>query len=207
MSVVINGTTGITDADGGTVLSTADIASQVQAEAGTDNATVMTPLRTAQAIQATKVILGPFATTSGTSITITGIPANVAAIDLWYRGVVCSTNTMVFQIGPSAGVVTTGYTSGVTAYFGNATAQDNNTNGFSVRPWTAGTAVYGLGRIQGFSGGTWMCSASGTAGAAGANGGHNSTGTVTFSGDLVNMTISGGTFSGGSVYLVCEIGA
>ena len=49
MSVVINGTTGITDADGGTVLSTADIASQAQAEAGTDNATVMTPLRTVQA--------------------------------------------------------------------------------------------------------------------------------------------------------------
>lgn len=48
MSVVINGTTGITDADGGTVLSTADIASQVQAEAGTDNATLMTPLRTEQ---------------------------------------------------------------------------------------------------------------------------------------------------------------
>jgi hypothetical protein len=49
MSVVINGSTGITDADGGTVLSTADIASQAQAEAGTDNATVMTPLRTVQA--------------------------------------------------------------------------------------------------------------------------------------------------------------
>lgn len=48
MPVTINGTSGITDADGGTVFSTADIASQAQAEAGTDNTTVMTPLRVEQ---------------------------------------------------------------------------------------------------------------------------------------------------------------
>jgi hypothetical protein len=52
MPVTINGTTGITDADGGTVLSSADIASQIEAEAGTDNAKVVTPLRAAQAIAA-----------------------------------------------------------------------------------------------------------------------------------------------------------
>lgn len=52
MSVVINGTTGITDADGGTVLNTNDLASQAQAEAGTNNTTLMTPLRVQQAILA-----------------------------------------------------------------------------------------------------------------------------------------------------------
>lgn len=52
MPVVIDGSAGITDADGGTVLSTADIASQVQAEAGTDNTTVMTPLRLRNALNA-----------------------------------------------------------------------------------------------------------------------------------------------------------
>ena len=52
MSVTINGSTGITDADGGTVLNTNDFASQAQAEAGTDNTTIMTPLRSAQAITA-----------------------------------------------------------------------------------------------------------------------------------------------------------
>jgi hypothetical protein len=50
MAITLNGSTGITDADGGTVLNTNDLASQAQAEAGTDNTTVMTPLRTAQAI-------------------------------------------------------------------------------------------------------------------------------------------------------------
>lgn len=48
MPVTINGTTGITDADGGTVISSADIASQAEAQAGTDNTKVMTPLRVAQ---------------------------------------------------------------------------------------------------------------------------------------------------------------
>lgn len=48
MPVVIDGTTGITDADGGAVISSADIASQAEAQAGTDNAKVMTPLRVAQ---------------------------------------------------------------------------------------------------------------------------------------------------------------
>jgi len=52
MPITLNGTTGITDVDGGTVLSTADIATQAQAEAGTDNTKVMTPLRVDQAVAA-----------------------------------------------------------------------------------------------------------------------------------------------------------
>lgn len=52
MPITLNGSTGITDADGGTVLNTNDFASQAQAEAGTDNTTIMTPLRSAQAITA-----------------------------------------------------------------------------------------------------------------------------------------------------------
>jgi hypothetical protein len=52
MPITLNGTTGITDADGGTVLSTADFASQAEAEAGTDNTKLMTPLRTDQTILA-----------------------------------------------------------------------------------------------------------------------------------------------------------
>jgi hypothetical protein len=52
MAITIDGSAGITDADGGAVLSTADIASQAQAEAGTSNTTLMTPLRAAEAIAA-----------------------------------------------------------------------------------------------------------------------------------------------------------
>lgn len=53
MAIVLNGSTGITDADGGTVLSTADLASQAEAEAGTDNTKLMTPLRVEQAVAQT----------------------------------------------------------------------------------------------------------------------------------------------------------
>lgn len=52
MPVTINGSTGITDADGGTVLSTADFASQAQAVAGTDNTTIISPLRVRDALNA-----------------------------------------------------------------------------------------------------------------------------------------------------------
>jgi hypothetical protein len=48
MAITLNGSTGITDADGGTVLNTNDFASQAQAEAGTNNTTLMTPLRVQQ---------------------------------------------------------------------------------------------------------------------------------------------------------------
>ena len=52
MPITLNGTTGITDADGGTVVSTADFASQAEAQAGTNNTKLMTPLRAAEAISA-----------------------------------------------------------------------------------------------------------------------------------------------------------
>ena len=52
MAITLNGSTGITDADGGTVLNTNDFSSQAQAQAGTNNTTVMTPLRAAEAITA-----------------------------------------------------------------------------------------------------------------------------------------------------------
>ena len=76
MAITLNGTSGITDADGGTVFSSADIASLAQAQAGTDNTTVMTPLRTAQEITALgggMILLGTLTTTSGTTQTLSGL--------------------------------------------------------------------------------------------------------------------------------------
>lgn len=48
MSIVLDGSNGITNADGGTVLDTSNLATQAEAEAGTDNTTLMTPLRVEQ---------------------------------------------------------------------------------------------------------------------------------------------------------------
>jgi hypothetical protein len=59
----------------GTIFSSADIASQAQAEAGTDNTTVMTPLRTKQAVSALASVPAYTGTettpTTGTSYTFT----------------------------------------------------------------------------------------------------------------------------------------
>ncbi len=71
MTVTINGTTGIIDADGGSVLSSADIASLGEAQAKTDNTKVMTPLRVAQAINL--VSLGSTSTNGVTTRTISGL--------------------------------------------------------------------------------------------------------------------------------------
>ena len=59
----------------GTVLSNADLASQALAEAGSDNVTLMTPLRTAQAVLAQESMtpLGTLTTTSGTTQTLSGL--------------------------------------------------------------------------------------------------------------------------------------
>lgn len=69
----------ISTADGGTGNPniSASIASQAEAEAGTDNTKLMTPLRSAQAIAAlvpkSMVLLGTIATTSGTTVTLSGL--------------------------------------------------------------------------------------------------------------------------------------
>lgn len=77
MPVTINGTTGITDADGGTVLSSADIASQAQAEAGTNNTVLMTPARAAQAIAA---LSGFQNMTIGATSSSFTVPSNVTRL-------------------------------------------------------------------------------------------------------------------------------
>lgn len=69
----------VTNGDGvsGNPTVAADLASQAEAEAGTNNTKLMTPLRTAQAISALSlsptVLLGSVATTSGTTQSLTGL--------------------------------------------------------------------------------------------------------------------------------------
>lgn len=70
-----------------TLVGTADFASQAQAEAGTDNTTLMTPLRAAQAISALSMtFLGTITTTSGTSQSLSGLTLTP------YKFLICSFN-------------------------------------------------------------------------------------------------------------------
>lgn len=78
MAVTVNGTTGITDADGAQFLSTSAISSQVDAIAGTENTKIMTPLRVKEAIDNVHIIASQAEAIAGTNNTKIMTPLRVA---------------------------------------------------------------------------------------------------------------------------------
>lgn len=170
MPVTINGSTGITDADGGTVLSSADIATQAEAQAGTDNTKVMTPLRVADAISSRIFSQSQLFTASGTFNTPAGV-------------------TQVYAVVAAAGGGGSGYNSG-----GSAAGQYGGFGGLAVgiisvsgaMAVTVGTG--GTGGATGASGTAGGTSSFGTLSATGGGGG-----TTTVIG--ANGVGSGGTFN------------
>jgi hypothetical protein len=66
----------------------------------------------------------PTAFNSGTSYTVTGLPTGIRQLNMMLQNVTVSSNSnMLFQIGTSGGLVTTGYTSnGVNTYSGSVSA-------------------------------------------------------------------------------------
>lgn len=135
------------------------VASQAQAEAGTDNATAMTPLRTAQAIRAQNITLGTSQAATGTSVDFTGIPSWAKRVTVLFDGVSTNgTSQIVIYIGDSGGLETTGYNSG--AAFGPGGGQFSNSGaGFILEPATALSAAgqrWGSMVIERLTGNTWV---------------------------------------------------
>lgn len=82
----------------------------------------------------------PVATTSGTSIDFTSIPAGTRRITLMFSGVsLDSANAMLIQIGDSGGVETSGYV-GTTHNFASG---NNRTDGFPIMSSDAAHVVHG----------------------------------------------------------------
>ena len=209
MSVVIDGTTGITDADGGTVLSSADIASQAQAEAGTDNTVLMTPLRVAQAV--TSDIASQAQAEAGTDNTTLMTPLRTAQAIAALSGL----QNISIQTSGTSFTVPAGVTSlyVLAAGGGGGGAQSTSTRGGSIPGGNGGrggfvaslhtvtpgnTITYAVGAGgagsntgNGAAGGTTTVStlsltATGGAGAVGGAGGATGTGS---GGNLVNATV------------------
>jgi hypothetical protein len=99
------------------------------------------------------------ASTSGTSIDFTSIPAGVKRITVMFNGVSTnSTSNLIVQIGDSGGVETTGYTSfsGTTGNSAVAGAAGGGT-GIQVNLASASATFIGSMIFTLVSGTTWVC--------------------------------------------------
>jgi hypothetical protein len=81
------------------------------------------------------------ASTSGTSIDFTGIPAWAKKITVMFNGVSTSgTSNLLIQVGDSGGIETTGYASTVSTQSGATTA--NSTSGFIIAVAVSATSLH-----------------------------------------------------------------
>jgi len=148
------------------------------------------------------------ASTSGTSIDFTGIPATAKRITVMFNGV--STNGSSFiqiQLGDSGGVETTGYVGIMATSGGGGTIDTSITTGFGIRANNAGYIIDGLVNISKLSGNTYV--ASGTSAATGAGTGTFVTsGSKTLSDTLTQVritTVNGtDTFDAGTINIMWE---
>jgi hypothetical protein len=187
----------VTNGDGvsGNPTVAADLASQVEAETGTDNTHLMTPLRVAQAARPQ---LGTAqATTSGTAFNFTSIPSWVKRITVMFTGVTMSAGSLLVRLGTTSGYVATGYTA-------NSFTQGGNNSD------TTGLFILGSGPIHGSmiitsigSANTWVSqhavSYSATQGTAGG-------GSIALPGvlDRLSITLTAGAFTAGTVNIMYE---
>jgi hypothetical protein len=140
------------------------------------------------------------ASTSGTSIDFTSIPANVRRITVMLAGVSLSgTSVMKIQLGTDSTTYTTsGYVGGATT----VSSSINSTTGFELFPTSIGTDIrQGAVTLTNLSGNTWTCAGSiAYAGGCGVAGGYitlgaaltavritSDNGTDTFDAGLINI--------------------
>lgn len=136
------------------------------------------------------------ASTSGTSIDFSSIPAGVSDIEIWKDGVsYTGTDYMLIQLGTGGSPTTTGYTADV---FVNG-AVVSPTSGFPVFQNTAVRAINGASSLHRINSDVWIWSFAGSVTTSGAVGG----GRISLAGslDLVRITSSLGvqTFDAGQL--------
>jgi hypothetical protein len=124
------------------------------AVAGTNTLTLLA----ATATSSVNVLGTAVASTSGTSIDFTGLPAWIKRITVMMNGVsLSSTANILIQIGPSGGVETSGY-SGVV--LGNGIQGAWGGTGCLITRTGQATSTYsGIVTIANITGSTWVCSA------------------------------------------------
>jgi len=190
------------------------LASQAQAEAGTDNTTVMTPLRVAQAIDVQ--VPAPLtrgtavATTSGSAVTFTGIPSTAKKITVLLEGVsASSTGNIWLQLGDSGGLEATGYNYGVAKFIQNGVAVSGGvalTYFQMTEGMNASGTWYGSYTLENIDGNSWVYSGLAFQNVTGGLALVEVAGSKTLSAtlDRVSIYLSSGTFDAGKVNIMWE---
>jgi hypothetical protein len=151
------------------------------------------------------------ASTSGTSIDFTGIPAGVRRITVMFQGMSTSgTSPPMIQIG-SGSVTTTGYL-GSNTITGSGVASLIYTAGFgigvSTAQWSAAAVLHGAITLSLFNASTNTWVASGVTSTSNNDASYLTSGSVPLSGviDRVRITTLGGvnTFDAGSINILYE---
>lgn len=104
----------------------------------------------------------PIASTSGSNIDFTGIPAGVTEVEVVFRGTSLSgTDNLLVQLGTSGGFVSTGYDSYSLVGIGGSSGSATSTAGFVVAMGAAAYAVTGVYRLIRSTANTWTGTISG----------------------------------------------
>ena len=149
------------------------------------------------------------ATTSGTSVTFSGIASGTKRIHILFEEVdFAGTEVMLIQIGDSGGIETSGYTAGGTKVLGSASHETSAlTTCFPIRRTeSSADAINGIMTLvfKDSSNYTWIASHACGGGTAGENDGYFGGGSKTLSAELTQLKISGGTFDRGSINITTE---
>ena len=181
----------------------ADLASQAEAEAGSENTKMMTSLRTKQSIDANKMTLNTEQTATGALMQFTGIPATAKRITVIFNGVsVNGTSNIKIQLGTSASLEGTGYTSTVTSGSSGASTSSSTSGHMVTGLIISANAYSGHIVFTKISGNTWI--GSGTLLSSGSVAYSISASTKTLSGALTRIglfcdngtdTFDSGTFN------------
>lgn len=158
-------------------------------------------------------LVSPVATTSGTEVGFTGIPAWVRRITIKIAGMSTNgTSPPIIQLGDSGGYETSGYLGSNIALASGVTAVNNFTTGFGIgvntSNWGAATTVHGAVALDLLdpANNTWV--ASGNLGSSNNASAYTVTGSKSLSAvlDRVRITMSNGsdTFDAGLVGLSYE---
>jgi hypothetical protein len=180
------------------------IALSAPAVAGTNTLTLPTITGTISTLNSGTAV----ASTSGTSIDFTGIPAGVRRITVMFSGVSLSgTSQFLVQLGDAGGIETTGYVSGsANARSAAATIGGSSTSGFLIYHGSgAGNLFFGSLRLEFVGSNIWVGSLSGGTGSnQGISGGGDKTLSDTL--DRLRITTVNGTdtFDAGSINILYE---